>query len=795
MSIFRNILIVLCVVVLGSSATLYLFFKAPIPKYSGDIRVPGLKAEVVVKTDEYGVPHVFAENERDLFFAQGYLTARERMFQMDVTRLAGRGEMSRLFGERTLDKDKFLKTIGFFRKAQADYEVADPETKRVLQAYTDGVNAYLETVEDLPREYFFLGAEPLPWRPEDCITAALLMSYSLTRSKQIDLVMHQIASQAGEKIYNLIAPRFPTDAPTVSPGFISGEAHEPHRADYALLPSQNHGKKKDPLDPLPFDFAASNWMIFSGSRTTTGRPVFTGSPDLKPTLPALFYLIHLQGEDIDAMGGSLPGVPGVNVLGFNRHIAWSTVNGRGDELDYFIEKINPDNPNQYLTEEGWRDFKIVVETLKIKTRSGLKEVKLPVRISRHGPIISDVMPPAPPDCAMQWSCLQMPFTSLNGLVGLMRAKDFSEFRHALSQVNILDLVFGYADREGNIGYQFTGAIPKRKKGNGGRPVPGWSGAYDWTGFVSYDELPFDYNPDQGYLASFNNLPKKTPYHISDYFMFERASRFKDIMKKSGKIDPAAARRLQLDTVSPAARRWLPLLNNACRAQPDLVPYAALFKNWDGDMITDSKTAALFNIFYLYLMENTMKDEVGSDLWRKYLSAPFLFYVPDLVITRIASQPDHPLYDDKTSKGTKEDRDKIIVRSLKDAVSDLNRKFGEDPDDWQWGKVHQMHFEHLLGSKLFFLNLDPIPTPGDNHTINAGMWDREQLFKMHAGGVIRMAVDFSDLNNVTLISPPGQSGHFMSANYADVAELWAEGGQIKANFLNAGELLNTLRLKP
>ncbi len=793
MKVLKYLLIGLVIAAIGAVIAYQLFFRLPHPKYSGTIEIGGLKADVEIRFDGYGVPHIFAQSDNDLYVAQGYITARERMFQMDLNRRAGRGELSVLLGEATVDADKFLKTVGFYRLARAEYLKLPQPYKDIVLAYTEGVNAYIRGVTHLPREYVLLGSRPEPWVPEDTLVCGLLIAYNLTRSKKTDLILYRIGQAAGEQILEHLIPSFPHFAPTVSqhPGHRPAAISQNSFSGMGVEDSRESGSLFDETF-LPGEFAASNWMIFSGARTTTQKPIFSGSPDLEPKLPALFYLIHLKSDTMDVMGGSLPGTPGVNVLGFNGNIAWSTVNGRVDELDYFIEKINPHNPNQYLTEDGYRDFEVVEEALKIKTKEGIKTQKLVIKISRHGPVISAVLPAAPPDTAMMWVGMQ-PAGILEGFTELMRASNFEEFRRALRHIKTPSLNIGYADVEGNIGYQYVAAPPMRRKGTGVLPVPGWTGEYDWIGHVPFEDLPYDLNPAQGYLGAFNNEAQKTDYHMTNFYMFERALRFAEMAKNFNKLTLEQVRNLQLDTVSVVARRWVPHIKKACGDSRDFEGALKLFDGWDYAIDIKSPAATLFNAFYFDMMKNTLADEIGQELWEEQLAQSYINYVPDQVLTRIIDQNHHVLFDNQKSNGIRETRDDIIKKSFAEAVAELTSRLGKDPQGWAWAKVHRMTFRHPLGRKLGFFNLKPIPTSGDGFTINAGMWDHKNPYEMESGGVIRMVVDFSDFENSTIISPPGQSGHFKSPHYDDLAEMWARGGQIPMRYQSAQNLTRKLVL--
>lgn len=828
MKAIHYVLIGLVSVVVLLSVAIWAFLRLPLPTYEGDVELEGLGSDVEVRFDGYGVPHIFAENDEDLFFAQGYVTARERMFQMDMTRLAGRGELSSLFGEKTLNTDRFMKTVGFYRLAKAEYDQMSRECRDVIAAYTRGVNAYLDTVKHLPLEYVLLRARPDRWVPEDTVVCGTLMAYSLTRSKKTDLVLYRIGEAAGEEVLAYFIPSYPDFAPTVSgpaarsgawPNPLGNDPQDPVNASRPFKTPPALPQSRASIGPLarsasapglptnvlrglcrstgpflrPPEIAASNWIIFAPSRTTTGAAILTGSPDLKPTLPALFYVIRLKSRTTDVMGGSIPGTPGVSAVGSNGRIAWSMVNGRVDELDYFIERVDPGHPDQYLTERGYRDFQILEETLKIKTDTGVREEPFTVRITRHGPIISDVMPLAPEQTAMRWVGME-PTGIFECFLELNRASTFDEFREALSHMKTPTLNVGYADLKGNIGYQYVASPPIRKRGTGVLPVPGWTGEYEWEGNIPFEHLPYDLSPAKGYLASFNNPARKTDYHMTNYYLFERALRFEELAGDLQEVSLEGARGLQLDTVSVVAKRWVPYVLRACGDRGDLAEALKLFDGWDDSIDTQSPAATLFNAFYFRMMENTIADEVGMPLWMKDLSESYIIYVPDLLLTRIIDQENHPLFDNVTTPHKRETRDTIIVKSLEAAVAELTQRLGADPLSWAWGKVHRMTFKHPLGEKIPFLNLRPIPTDGDTFTVNAGMWSNQDPYEMESGGVIRLVVDFSNLENSTIICPPGQSGHYMSPHYDDLAEMWAKGEQIPMHMLSGKDLPKVLRLK-
>ncbi len=789
----RRGLIALGAIVIAAIAGFQIFFRLPVPGYNGSIALKGLRAPVEVRSDGHAIPHLFAESDEDLFFAQGYITARERMFQMDLTRLAGRGELSTVFGEKTIKTDRYFKTLGFYRAAEAAYAELSPESKTAVDAYTRGVNAYLAGVKHLPREYLILGARPVPWKPADCVVGAILMSYRLNAPRGIKPLLHRINVKAGPEILRKLLPWIPANAPMVS-YLEKGESMMYGGNTPPGMEMNAAGAVEDFYKPLPLRMRASNWMIFAGSRTTTGRPVFTGSPDLEAAIPSLFYLIHLKGPGYDVIGGSIPGLPGVHALGFNGKFAWSITVGNGDNTDFFIEKINPANPDQYLTETGYRSFTIYNETIKIKSGSGLREERLAVRVSRHGPVVSGVMEGLPENCTMLWPGLMGHDGTMDGLLRLNRARSFKQFRDAFGVVRGASVHVGYADIDGNIGYQYTTTLPVRKAGDNPVPVPGESGKFDWSGFIPFERHPYSLNPKRGYLASFNQMPERANFYGTAYFLFERPLRFEEIVKAKDKYSPAEIAAMQNDTGSYAAKRFIPLISASCAKDAFLTRYVAMLEKWDRSISLESPEATIFNSFLTHLIMNTFGDELGRPIVEE-LCKDLHVSIPLQWLIRYLDEPDNPFWDDVATKGRRESRGDMIAKSMNGAVRDLRERFGRDVKKWEWGRVHRMTIRHPLGGVLPFLNLGPYSYPGDDFTIHAGWWDRAKPFEMNSGAAIRIVVDMADLSAMTIMSPPGQSGHYLSPYYGDLAKTWSEGKQVPAHYTSARNLPNALRLEP
>ena len=789
---FSAIAIVALVII--AFVSFQIFFRLAVPSYTGTVDIPGLKQAVEVRTDDHGIPHILAKNDEDLFFAQGYITARERMFQMDLTRLAGRGELSTLFGEKTLETDRYFKTLGFYRAAIDEYKKLTPPTRLAVDAYTRGVNAYLATVKRLPREYFILGGKPAEWKAEDCLVGALLMSYRLSAPRSTKAILQRIYDHAGAETLNKLLPWIPASAPVVSGERNRASSAITFRA-FETRPARNpESASGEPYSPVLMRQRASNWMIFSGSRTTTGKAVFTGSPDLEAVIPSLFYLVHLKGGSYDVIGGSIAGLPGVHAVGFNGRVAWSITVGNGDNVDFFVEKADPANPARYLTENGYKNFTRIDDPIKVKIKGGFREERLTVRVSRHGPIISGVMKAFPADCAMQWPGLMGRDGTMDGLLTLNRARNFREFRAALGMVRGASVHIGYADVDGNIGYQYMSTLPVRKGGENPVAMPGEKGAHDWTGFVPYERHPYEYNPLKGYVASFNQMPETADFYGTAFFLFERGYRFEEMARAKARFSVDEIRAMQNDTGSHLAKRFTPYIAAACAKDTSLAPYAKRLESWDRFVSAESVEATVFNAFVTKLIGNTFTDELGAKIVDEFFKDLYVS-IPVQWLIRYIDEPDGGFWDDVATKDRRETRDDVIVKSMKDALEQIRGKFGNNEKKWAWGLVHRMPIKHPLGTVLPFLNLGPYDYAGDDFTIHAGWWDRYNPFTMKSGAAIRIVVDMADLSTMTLMSPPGQSGHYLSPHYDDLAETWARGGQVSAHYTAPEKLEKLLSLVP
>lgn len=755
------IVLVVIVVILAGVGTW--FVRRPWSRVSGTMVVSGLQAPVEVIRDKWGVPHIYAQNEHDLFFAQGYVHAQDRLWQMEFNRRVGNGTLSAVLGRATLDTDRFLRTLGLRRAAEKDWALIAEDTRFFLEAYAEGVNAYIGTHRDrLPLEFTILGVEPAPWTPIDSLTWGKVMSFDLGANYQSELLRARIIAELGEEAAQQLLPLYPDDGPVIIP---------PEARSYAWL----RGTRFEGLDALAevlgdasLEWGSNNWVVH-GSRTATGMPMLADDTHLSLNMPSIWYENGLHGGRFDSVGFSFPGVPLV-IVGHNKRIAWGVTNLPADVQDFYVEKLNdPTQPTQYEFMGQWRDLEVVPEIIEVK---GEAPVTLNVLVTGHGPIMNDVigdLADAEP-MALQWTALEG--TRLFKAVMLINlATGWDEFREALSYWDVPSQNFVYADVDGNIGYQSPGQIPIRTPQHQGLvPVPGWTGEYEWLGFIPFDELPSVFNPPTGFIATANNkvVPDDYPYHLAyEWSSPYRAQRITDLLAADDNITLEDMRQVHAQTYSLPAEALCPYLL-AVEPENDLQARAlAQVKGWDLHNETDRPGASVYQAWYWFLVQNTLSDELGDNLINN---------VPLMV--DLMAQPDSAWFDDITTPQV-ETRDEIVRRSLADAVTWLSERYGDTPKRWEWGRLHTMTFVHQplgqsgIGLLERLFSSKPIPARGDSFSVDAAASSFHDPFAVVHGVSQRLVVDLSDLGNSLTVHTTGQSGQLFHRHREDFISLWQE----------------------
>ncbi|MFQ5752698.1 MAG: penicillin acylase family protein, partial [bacterium] len=752
----------------------YRLLTKSLPKTNGTSTLTILDSPVHVYWDGFGVPHIFAENENDLFKTAGYVTAQDRLWQMDFNRRAATGRLAEIFGKDAIESDIFIRTWGFNRTAQEIFQFLSPESRQVLEAYTEGVNAYIAShMERLPIEFSILRYKPELWKVEDSVAFSRLMAWKLSFSWYVEIVLAQLVNKLGETKARDIFPGFPKQGPVIVSANNISISPDILKFLSAGITFRNFLGMKDG------QLGSNSWVV-SGEKSVCGKPLLANDPHLELTMPSIWYEMHLSGGEINVAGVALPGTPGV-LIGHNQKIAWGLTNGMVDDVDFFVEKVNPDNPEQYWNGRTWIDFKQVEEKILVKDEN---PVTLQIQFSRNGPIISKIHPllkNKSEAVAMYWTGYQ-PGDEFKALLQLQKAKDWDDFKNALSNFKVPVQNFVFASVDGDIGYYLAGTIPIRYNASGILPQKGWLHDRPWRGEVPFEKLPHVLNPVEHYIVTANNkiVDARYPYYITNLWEpASRAARIHQLLSAKEKFSISDFKSMQMDVVSVHAQTIMPILLQAVKGKleldsdDNLSMLYDLIKDWDGKETKESIAAAIFNAFFIKLTENTLKDEMGEELFKHYIR---LGNVPIRVLSALLEN-DKTQWFDNVLTPTRESRADIIVKSFLDAGTMLKKIAGENISNWTWGQIHTLTMAHPLGNRQpldVVLNLGPFPRAGSNTTINNAEYRFNRPFDAYLGPSTRQLVDFCDINHTLSVITSGQSGQRMSEHYKDQTPLWLEG---------------------
>jgi penicillin G amidase len=742
-----------------------------LPQIDGMLTVPGLSAPVEVIRDRWGVPHIYAADAHDLFFAQGFVHAQDRMWQMEVNRRMAEGRLSELFGEVALDTDRAARTFGFGRLGRADWAAVGEDVRAQLTAYADGVNAFLQSPSGrsgLPVEFTLLGHRPEPWQPEDSTAFARVMLWQLSHAWYGEIVRAQAIEAVGEERAAEWEVHYPERNPVTLPAGIEFNRLAPD------------GSLQGARGPFLQRGQGSNAWVLSGGRTDTGQPILCNDMHLPLMLPALWYQVHLVGGPFEAAGASLPGLPLV-LVGHNARIAWGATLAFTDCEDLFAERFDPNTPGRYEFHGEWREAQVIPESIQVKGRPEPHVEQ--VVVTHHGPVISDVVGYPPQRLAVQSMALR-PCPAIRGWLLLNQAQGWDDFVEAMRLIEAPQLNITYADVEGNIGYWVTGKVPVRAAGRGMVPAPGWSGEYEWVGEVPFEEMPHALNPAQGYLVTCNHriVGDDYPYFLGSVWMNGyRARPIVDAVEGKGRLSAADCCALQMDVTCLPGLELVQRLEGLVAEDP--VDQAALerLRAWDGQLTPDSSGGTIYEVLRYMLVRNLLEPGLGPELALHWMGAGFhplllasseLYGHDTVTLLRLLDAPDSWWVAQAGG------REVLLQRSLKQAAAWLRRELGPDADGWQWGKLHHAVFPHAMGlqkplDRVF--NRGPFPIGGDTDTpCQTAMLPQAPYDNNAWAPSFRQIVDLGDMSRSQIIVPPGQSGHLASPHYDDLARPWLEG---------------------
>ncbi len=740
-------LLTLIVFAIGSG---WLFLLTGLPQTSGTLSLPGLTADATVTRDKYGIPHIEAQSRRDAHFALGFVHAQDRFWQMDFLRRLGSGRLSEVIGAPTRNTDRMMRSLGIARLAQASLERLDPDARTLVDAYTDGVNAWLKTQSGAwPAEFYLLRYSPEPWRAADCLIWGRLMAMLLSRSWGEELLRDKIKNALGPEALDILLPPYPADAPRT----------------LAALGIEN---------PLAESSASNGWVLGPG-KTESGKPILANDPHLRLRSPAVWYLARLSFPGGELTGATVPGVPFL-VLGHNGKIVWGFTTAESDTQDLYYERTDTRLPGKYLTPDGWKDFETRRETLTVR---GTEDETIEIRHTRHGPVISDLSEELAIHAgvghvlALASPALREDDDTANALFALNNARSWHDFEQAMKRWHSPQQNIFYADTGGDFGMISAARMPLRGKSDGRIPAEGWKRENDWRGFLPFDRLPWSYNPARGVIHNANNPTGKsaTQFRTPGY----RARRLQNVMENSPPPRMEGSSRLQMDIVSETARDLLPLMLRSEFSSPQTKRAAALLKSWDFRMDRNRPEPMIFANWLRQLTRHIFADELGDLM-------PEWFGLRPLPVR--AALTDHSDWCDSRKTAAVESCEQILQKSLEDALAQLASRFGTDIESWRWGDVHIARFNHPVLGRLPVLksigNVS-LPVDGGNDTLNRGATrtssNRDPFSSVHGAGY-RAVYDLADLGQSRFIIAPGQSGHILSENYRSLTTLWRQGGHVR-----------------
>ena len=711
----------------------------------------GLEKPVEILRDRWGIPHIYAQDARDLFFAQGWMVARDRLFQIDLWRRVNNGYLAEVLGPEALKRDRIARLVRFRGDWNAEWQSYSPDAREIAVAFTRGINAYIDSLDGkLPVEFRAAGYAPGNWKPEDVAgrVAGLLMTRNIAREVQraMDIQTHGLA-----QVQRLL----PTN-PYVPIGI-------PRGLDLAAINGSILSAYNEALGAVRFpdpgdgsNDGSNNWVV-SGAHTVTGKPLLASDPHRPIQMPSLRKTVHLSAPGWNVMGAGEPALPGI-ALGHNEEMGFGFTIVNIDQADLYVEKLNPSNPDEYWHKGAWRKMQLVRERIAVK---GGTERTVELRFTVHGPVIYEELG-RHTAYAVKWVGAEAGGAGYLGALRMARARNWDEFRQAAGAYKIPSENLLYADRAGNIGWFASGRSPVRKNWNGLLPVPG-AGEFEWSGALAANDHPQLFNPPAGWIATANHntlapgYPHKLGFEFSPAFRYQRIV---EMLTGPGNLPdtgatgiPRAAslpkltvedfQTMQQDVLSVPARRFQAVVRRAKLAglSKEEQAIVASFLAWDARLTAESPQAMLFALWLGKMHSNVFGLQIGPRVERRILLAEL---------------------ERKTDAGA-------LLIGFRAATEDLHRVFGKDPKSWRWGKIHTVYFRHSLPEKRF--HRGPVERPGDGDTVNAASGAN---FKQTAGASFRMILDLADWDKSVMTNVPGESGDPGSRHYADLIEEWASG---------------------
>lgn len=749
---------------------------------SGTLQVPGLTDEVRIVRDRWGIPHIYAKNADDLFFAQGFVQAQDRLFQIDLWRRSTQGRLAEILGAAYVDRDRLTRLMRYRGDMNAEWESYAPDTRRIATRFVAGINAQIATVgEHLPEEFVAAGYRAERWQPEDLLSRA--EGFLMTSNAYDELFRARVTAAIGLERTNLLLPLDPSvSAPPPSGIDLSPVDATVRPALAAIGAPANFGSAAAPVAAALLDGqrraareGSNNWVV-SGAKSVTGKPMLANDPHRNLDHPSLRYLVHLNAPGWNVIGSVVPWFPGV-AIGHNDRIAWGLTIFGADVQDLYVEELNPTNPRQVKSGGRFVDMEAVQDEIRVKGRT--EAVAVEHLYTAHGPVVA-IDAPRHLAYALRWVGHEPGTAGYLGALALDRATNWQEFRSALERWKVPGENFVYADIDGNIGYQAAALVPVRRNWQGVYPVAGATGEHEWQGWRTLDELPHELNPDAGFLATANDntLGAGAPPNIgySSWSAPARINRIREVLSGRNTLTIDDLARLQHDPTSWNAEQLLPLLQPLSFKDATMEQARRMLVAWDRRLLQDSSAAALYVAWEHALFRQLVEPRLDPTL-----AADYIQRVETHVLVPALTKPSAVWFGTSPAEG----RDHLLESALATAVAALSQSRGSDMARWTWGQIHTATFQHPLAStgdaaRLRF-NVGPFPRAGYGDTVFAtgGADTRETV-----GATFREVMDLADWDRSIGTSAPGQSGQPGSPHFNDLAKLWAAEQYFPYSFSHA-----------
>jgi penicillin amidase len=776
-------ILVVFILVIAVAAAIFIYHEKPI--YKGNLTLKNISNETTVYFDEYGVPHIYAQNKKDAMVALGYVHAQDRLWQMELMRRIAPGRLSELFGSLALKNDKFFAGLGIEEasaKAIANLD-KNSEAYQLSMAYLDGINQFIEK-GPTPVEFLAVGVKKEKYELKDIYNVFGYMSFSFAMAQKTDPLLTELRDRLGENYLKELGVD-PTNKTT-----LIKNAKDTSATYGAIASAVTSILDQSPIPP----FIGSNGWAVAPQKTKNGKVIFANDPHIAYAQPCVWYEAHIQTPDYEMYGYHLAGVP-FPLLGHNREYAYGLTMFENDDLDFYKEENNPSNNNQYKTPDGFKDYQVIKKIIKVKNE---KDVVLEVKVSRHGPIVNDLVEgiSQKEPLAMSWIYTQQPIKTLEAVYQISHANNKEEFKNGVALIASPGLNVMYGDAKGNVAWWAAGKLYKNKSGaNRNFILDGASGNDDINEYLDFSKNPSAVNPKWNYVYSANNQPDTIAgiLYPGYYVPEDRAKRIVQLLEPRNDWDKQSVCKMQTDITNPVITENIKEISAVIdydKLSPNEQKAMDVLKKWNGAANLSDVAPAIYNKFIYQVLKNTYQDEMGETNFNRFLNT-------HLIKTVIASQlknNESVWWDNENTQNIKETRKDILTQSFKETVSCLEKKLGDNISGWTWNRVSTLEHQHPLGKVAVlrkYFNVGPFEISGANEVINNMISDFTDKSEYHvkAGPSTRRVIDFSDIENSLSILPTGQSGNPFSSHYKDQAKMYVNGEYRKMK-LNKNEIIQT-----